>query len=132
MSIIDKVAWIHVRDGRVLSSRSRGKDTYYLPGGKREPGESDEECVCREIREELSVRLRPVTLRKLGVFKAQAHGREPGTQIHMACYAADFDGELRANAEVEEFRWLTYADRERVAPVDKIIFDWLRGRGELE
>jgi len=31
----------------------------------------------------------------------------------------------------EEIVWLSYADRERSAPVDKIIFDWLRERGEL-
>ena len=35
------------------------------------------------------------------------------------------------SAEVEEFVWLSYADRERCAPVDRIIFDWLRERGEL-
>jgi 8-oxo-dGTP diphosphatase len=36
-----------------------------------------------------------------------------------------------ACAEIEEYVWLTYADRERSAPVDRIIFDWLRERGEL-
>ncbi|MGV9539384.1 hypothetical protein ACWDR9_37760 [Streptosporangium sandarakinum] len=27
--LIDKVAWIRLEDGSVLSTRSRGKDTYY-------------------------------------------------------------------------------------------------------
>lgn len=36
---IDKIAWIHLENGAILSSRSRGKDVYYIPGGKREPGE---------------------------------------------------------------------------------------------
>jgi 8-oxo-dGTP diphosphatase len=131
MNLIDKVAWVHIENGRVLSTRSRGKDTFYLPGGKREPGESDEACVRREIREELAVELHPDTLRKLGVFEAQAHGNAAGVGIKMACYDAEYTGELRASAEVEEFVWLTYADRERCAPVDKIIFDWLRDCGEL-
>lgn len=30
--MIDKVAWIELADGRVLSTRSKGKDTSYLPG----------------------------------------------------------------------------------------------------
>ena len=81
LPIVDKVAWIHLRDGRVLSTRSRGKDTYYLPGGKREPGESDEACLRREIREELNVNLRPETLRKLGTWEAQAHGHPEGVKI---------------------------------------------------
>jgi 8-oxo-dGTP pyrophosphatase MutT (NUDIX family) len=131
MKYIDKVAWVHTENGRVLSTRSRGKDTYYLPGGKREPGESDEACVRREIREELAVELKPETLRKLGVFEAQAHGNPPGVAIKMACYDAEYSGELRASAEVAEFIWLSYADRDRCAPVDQVIFDWLRERGEL-
>lgn len=128
---VDKVAWVHLREGRILSTRSRGKDTFYLPGGKREAGESDADCLCREIEEELAVVLRRDSLRQLGIFKAQAHGKDQGVQIHMPCYAGDFDGELRASAEIAEFTWLCYSDRERVAPVDKIIFDWLRERGEL-
>jgi 8-oxo-dGTP diphosphatase len=131
MRHIDKIAWVHTKDGRVLSTRSRGKQTYYLPGGKREAGESDEACVCREIREELSVELRPETLRKLGVFEAQADGREEGVKIVMPCYAAEYSGELSASAEIQEYVWLGYSDRERCAPVDQIIFDWLRDRGEL-
>ena len=77
------------------------------------------------------MRLRRDSLRKLGLFKAQAHGKEAGVEIHMACYAGEYEGQLAASAEIAEFAWLTYADRERVAPVDKIIFDWLRERGEL-
>jgi len=32
--VIDKIAWLHLVDGRILSTRSRGKEVYYLPGGK--------------------------------------------------------------------------------------------------
>jgi 8-oxo-dGTP diphosphatase len=131
MLIIDKVAWVHIENGRVLSTRSRGKDTCYLPGGKRDPGETDEQCLRREIREELAVELEPETLRKLGTWEAQAHGNPEGVKIVMACYDADYVGELRASAEIDEFFWLTYADRERSAPVDRIIFDWLHERGAL-
>lgn len=55
VSMIDKIAWIRVEDGRILSSRSRGKDVYYIPGGKPEPGEEDIETLVREVEEELSV-----------------------------------------------------------------------------
>ncbi|MFI9597344.1 hypothetical protein [Nonomuraea sp. NPDC052265] len=40
-STIDKIAWIHLDNGKILSTRSRGKNAYYIPGGKREPGETD-------------------------------------------------------------------------------------------
>ena len=49
----------------------------------------------------------------------------------MTCYTGDYLGELAASSEIEEVVWLTYADRERVAPVDKIIFDLLWADGTL-
>jgi 8-oxo-dGTP diphosphatase len=131
MEVIDKVAWVYTKQGRVPSTRSHGKDTYYLPGGKREAGESDEACLRREISEELAVTLRLETLLRLGTFEAQAHGKAAGILIQMACYAAEYDGELRASAEIAEYVWLRYADREKCGPVDQIIFDWLHEQGTL-
>ena len=34
MTTIDKIAWIHLDHGKILSTRSRSKDAYYIPGGK--------------------------------------------------------------------------------------------------
>jgi len=130
-AVIDKVAWIHLEGARILSTRSRGKDKYYLPGGKREPGETDEQCLRREIGEELAVELAAGSPRHVGTFEAQAHGHPAGTIVRLTCYAAEYTGELKASAEIEEFVWLTYSDRERCSPVDQIIFDWLHERGEL-
>ena len=55
--IIDKLAWIHIEDGRILVTRTTGRKKYYIPGGKREAGESDAQALIREIKEELSVAL---------------------------------------------------------------------------
>ena len=33
---IDKVAYIKLQEGKILSSKSKGKTKYYIPGGKRE------------------------------------------------------------------------------------------------
>lgn len=35
---IDKLAYIYIKDHKVLTTLSRGKDTWYIPGGKREKG----------------------------------------------------------------------------------------------
>jgi 8-oxo-dGTP diphosphatase len=126
--LIDKLAWIHIENKRLLSTRSRGKDIYYIPGGKRELGESDEQALLREVKEELDVYLLRDTITFLGTFEAQAHGKEEGTLVRMTCYTADFSGELRASAEVEEALWLVYKDKDKSSPVDQIIFDWLKDR----
>lgn len=130
--MIDKLAWIHIRDGRLLAARSRGRDVYFVPGGKRESGESDEQALAREVREELSVTLDADTLRLLGVFEAQAHGQPEGVTVRMTCFTGDYNGELRPAAEIEEIAWLNHADRDRVSLVMRNIIDWLHERGELQ
>ena len=128
---IDKLAWVHIKDGKILSTKSFGKDVYYIPGGKREEGESDIEALTREVAEELSVSLVPETIRHLETFEAQAHGKPEGTIVRMTCYTADFTGELAPSAEVEAIVGLAYAGREVGSLVDKLIFDYLHNVGLL-
>jgi 8-oxo-dGTP diphosphatase len=129
--VIDKIAWLHIVDGRILSTRSRGKDVFYLPGGKREPGEPDAETLVREIREELAVAIAPASIAAAGTFEAQAHGHAAGTVVRMTCFTAEYSGTPEASSEIEEIAWLGYADREKVSAVDKIIFDHLHEAGRL-
>ena len=53
MKEVDKIAFIEIKNGRILSTKSKGKSKYYIPGGKRELGETDEQTLVREIIEEL-------------------------------------------------------------------------------
>ncbi|MEM9671503.1 MAG: NUDIX domain-containing protein [Cyclobacteriaceae bacterium] len=126
--MIDKLAWIFLQDGKILMTRSRNKDTFYIPGGKREAGETDEQALLREIAEELSVRLIPKSLQPAGTFQAQAHGQPEGVEVRMQCYFADYEGQLKAAAEIAEMAWFTYAHLPEVGPVDKLIFRWLHDR----
>jgi 8-oxo-dGTP pyrophosphatase MutT (NUDIX family) len=129
---IDKIAWLELAEGRILSTRSKGKDTYYLPGGKREPGESDVDTLVREVREELRVSIDPATAVHEGTFTAQAHGHPTGVEVQMTCYSARYEGVPTASSEIAEIRWLAYEDRPRVSPVDRIIFDHLYKTGRLK
>jgi 8-oxo-dGTP diphosphatase len=124
--MIDKLAWIEVHQKQILSTKSYGKDKYYIPGGK-----SDAAALCREIREELSINLREETFNFVGTFQAQAHGHPFGTLVNMTCYTALYDGTLKAANEIEEIKWLTYLDKELVSDVDKKIFDFLHAKGLL-
>lgn len=126
MKKIDKLAWIRIENRRILSTRSKGKDTYYFPGGKREALESDEAALLREIKEELTVDLLPQSLQFFGKFEAQAHGHAEGIQVLMTCYEADYTGTLKPDAEIEEIAWLTHADKEKSSAVDQLIFNYLK------
>ncbi|MZQ87039.1 NUDIX domain-containing protein [Paenibacillus sp. 5J-6] len=130
-TFIDKIALIRIVDGQILGTRSKGKDLYYLPGGKRDPGETDTETLIREIEEELSVQIKPETVAHFGNFEAQADGKAEGIVVKMACYTADYDGELRPASEIDELEWLSYKDRDRASRVVQIIFDHLHEKNLL-
>lgn len=130
--MIDKIAWIHIENGKILSTRSKGKDAYYIPGGKREGDESDLQTLVREIKEELSVDIFPETAELYGIFEAQVHGHAEGVIVRMTCYTATFSGSLRPDNEIAEMVWLTTADTNSISPVDKLIFADLHQKGLLK
>ena len=131
MKTIDKIALIYLKNGKILTTLSKGKDTYYLPGGKREGSETDAETLIRELREELSIQILPETIMPYGVFEAQAHGKAEGVLVRMSCYTAEFEGELKPANEIAELDWFTYKDKEKTSAVDQIIFDDLKQKGLL-
>ena len=127
--MIDKIAWIYIKEKRILSTLSKGKSKYYIPGGKREAFENDIETLTREIKEELSVDLKLDTLRYYGTFKAQADSKSEGVIVKMSCYVVDYIGELKVDSEIAEIVWLEYKDLEKISPVDKLIFKDLHEKG---
>lgn len=129
---VDKLALVHVRDRRVLVARSRGRDVCYLPGGKREPGESDHEALAREVREELSVSLDTGTMSLVGTFQAPAHGAAAGTLVRMTCYRAELLGDAVPAAEIEELAWLQSRDHDRCSAVLRLVLEHLQHIGVID
>jgi 8-oxo-dGTP diphosphatase len=128
---IDKLAYIYLKDSKVLVTLSHGKDTWYIPGGKREEAETDEQALIREVQEELTVNLDPSTIKHYGTFEAQAHGKPEGTLVRMTCYTAEFTGTLQASSEIAEIDFFSYDQKKLTSAVDHLIFDDLRERGLL-
>jgi len=132
MKEIDKIAFLYLKDGKILSTLSKGKDTYYIPGGKREGMEKDEETLIRECKEELTIDIRKDTIEYYGTFEAQAHGKSEGVLVKMTCYMAEFEGKIQASSEIQEIRWLDYSNLDIISPVDKLIFKDLHEKGILK
>lgn len=130
---IDKLALILVQGRRQLVARSKGKNVFYTPGGKREPGEDDHAALCRECKEELTVDLVKQSIKRYGVFEAQAHGKPAGTMVRMTCYTAEFIGSLEASEEVEELAWINSEfSKEKLSVTGKMILDDLKSKDLID
>ncbi len=131
--IIDKPAWICIKDKKVLMARSHGQDVFYTPGGGREEGETSEQALIREVKEELLVDIVPETIKHYGTFTAPAHGRPEGTIVQMTCYTADYIGELQVDdVEIAEYAWFGSADMDKLSAVGLIVFKDLREKNLIE
>jgi 8-oxo-dGTP pyrophosphatase MutT (NUDIX family) len=100
---IEKVAAIVLRDGLLLVVRKRGTSVFISPGGKPEPGETVEQTLARELREETGLVLR--THRPWGTYTAGS-ALEPSAVVHIQVQLADADGTPRAAEEIEEVAWI--------------------------
>jgi len=111
---LTSVGWLQVQDGRLLGVRTRGRNRFYLPGGKPEPGETEEEALIREVGEELGLQLTDV--RPAFTVEAPAHGLAVETELTMHCFHARAVGEPRPLGEIEELAWLRIPVDVRAAP----------------
>lgn len=107
------VGAVVVRDGRVLLIR-RGQPPlegrWSVPGGRVEAGESLQEAVAREVREETGVQVRPGPL--LTVFDPVERDARGTVRYHFVIldYACDWlAGEPRAGSDAADARWVERA-----------------------
>ncbi len=129
---VDKVGAFVIKDKKVLMVRKRGHDFYINLGGRREAGESDEQCLIREVKEELCCT--PVNVRYLDTFEGKVHN-EPTKTIRMACYLCDLQGDIRLNPEdaIEEYIWIDRDYKEKGIKIahltEHYIFPFLINKG---
>jgi ADP-ribose pyrophosphatase YjhB (NUDIX family) len=103
-----------LRGGKVLAvrrARQPALNLYTLPGGAVEAGETLEEAVVREVREETALAVAPVAL--AGHREAIVRDGEGRTERHFVilCFACRLiGGELALNEELDDARWLTPAE----------------------
>jgi 8-oxo-dGTP diphosphatase len=102
------------RDSRVLivrRARPPAHGLYTLPGGGVELGETLEQAVIREVREETALDIAPVDL--VGYRQAIARDGAGRVERHFVIlpFAARFiGGEISLNEELAEAHWLAPAD----------------------
>ena len=112
--------------------RGTGKNGFYLPGGKLEPGESDREALAREIREELGCRIDFATLRYYTTTVAQAFAKPEGVIVRVTTFVGRLIGVPRPMSEVAELRFFRHGEYKAMssrAPAAEILLDKLSKEG---
>src|ERR1700728_3440141 len=96
-----KAGLLHLKDGRVLLCRKKHTTSLLiLPGGKLEPGETAEECLRRECREELG-EVEVSNLSYLGEYESPTAGQD-GKTVKIELYAGDLEGTPAAHSEIQD------------------------------
>jgi len=129
---LDVVAWVHIREKRLLTVRARGRDLLYLPGGKVEPGESPAEAIAREVGEELGLDLPPGDFTPLGTVVTEPHDQPRYTSVRMVCFTAPYEGGLHPSAEIDELLLVSPSERQLLAPASAAALDLALEHGLLE
>ena len=130
MNKIIKYGLVIVKDGKFLINRKYGTKLFLMPGGKPEAGESIEECLVREIKEEHEGYLVKASVKFFGQFEDMA-ANEPDTIISMKVYIGEVQGILKPSSEIEEQRWFGREDSIEILfkIIKKQIFPMLLERG---
>ena len=115
-------AAVFCENGRILATQrgyGKYKDWWEFPGGKIEPGETPEEALVREIREELACEIR------IESFLMTAEYDYPDFHLSMDCFICHEAGGRMTFLEHEAARWVApeeFADL-RWLPADKEVLE---------
>ena len=119
-----RIAGVVIRDNKILLLKGKGYDYFWTPGGKVDGAESNQECLRRELKEEIGVGLVSIKLFKeydgVSFFN-------PEIKQKQIVYLIDIDGEIKPDSEIEGFVWMSREDYENkkynTQTDDNIIMD---------
>ena len=101
-----KAAGIIIQERKLLVNKSAKYDFYLSPGGKIDPGETPEQSLIRELKEELDI---DITLADIEYWftTEEPAANDPAKILRMEIYwVRSWEGQIKAASEIEEIKWV--------------------------
>jgi 8-oxo-dGTP diphosphatase len=133
VKIINKVALAVFIKKKLLMVRPNTNEKVFLClGGTVESGESDAECLVREIEEEISCKMDVESLEFLAEFEDWAHGRE-NTKVNIKLYKGNLIGNPKPLSEIVEIDYFdSKTDKKYLSAIAlNQMFPWLKQNGYI-
>ncbi len=103
MRKIHKIIAIVIKGNKFLMVKKVGKDIWTSLGGRIEEGETEKECLVREIKEEFNCEAEIV--KKLGDFEDNAVFDD--AIVRLSAYLVNLNGHIQLiDAELEEYKFI--------------------------
>lgn len=124
--MIQVVAGIIYKDGKILiAKRNLHKDQggkWEFPGGKVEKGETNEEALKREIKEELDADI------EVKEYVGENEFHYPEKDVKLIFYKANLISDRVKLLEHEDYKWIKIEESSKYdfAEADKKVFEWLK------
>ena len=133
MKVIHKVALAVFKDGKLLQVRSRKhQSVFFTLGGKIEKGESEIDCLKREIKEEVGCKLDEKSIKFLHEFEDVAHGKDEAL-VNIKMYMGNLIGEPTPSSEIAEIGYFdSSSDKKHLSTIaQRTIFPYLKAHGYI-
>ena len=94
-----------IKDGKLLLVKKKSINQLLTPGGKPEGTESYEECLAREIKEELDSEIDQDSITYFGTFEDVIADNGNDT-VKIEMYIGKIDGSPKPSREIEKIFWV--------------------------
>jgi len=129
------VGLLVVQNRKLLLAYSRNKQCFYLPGGKIDKGETAVAALCREISEEMNVRIDEHELKYHTHITAPAYGEKQGIIMEQDCFFLHRSITPKPSAEIVELNYFSlkdYLTQTNRAPGAVMILQQLQKEGLID
>jgi 8-oxo-dGTP pyrophosphatase MutT (NUDIX family) len=124
-----------IKDRKLLLAFSNNKQSFYLPGGKIDSGETAARALCREIAEELNISLDEYELEYYTHISAPAYGEQNGIIMEQDCFLINKQFEPVAAAEIGALKYFSsgeYLQETNKVPGALMILQQLKSDGLID